>query len=59
MHEQRNFQRPWIPAACKLALVVPEAGRSRLLFGSGKTLGAVYQSLADGASLDDAIAQLG
>jgi hypothetical protein len=34
-------------------------GRSRLLFGSGETLGAVYQSLAGGASLDEAIAQLG
>lgn len=39
--------------------VPAEAGRSRLLFGSGETLGAVYQSLAGGASLDDAIAQLG
>jgi hypothetical protein len=36
-----------------------DPGRSRLLFGSGETLGAVYQSLAAGSSLDDAIAQLG
>ncbi|HEX2205788.1 MAG TPA: hypothetical protein VHG91_20915 [Longimicrobium sp.] len=33
-------------------------GRSRLLFGSGETLGALYQSLAGGASLDDALARL-
>ena len=39
--------------------VPAEGGRSRLLFGSGETLGAVYQSLAGGASLDHAIAQLG
>jgi hypothetical protein len=39
--------------------VPAESGRSRLLFGSGDTLGAVYQSLASGASLDDAIARLG
>jgi hypothetical protein len=39
--------------------VPAEAGRSRLLFGSGETLGAVYQSLAGGASLDDAIGGLG
>jgi len=39
--------------------VPAEPGRSRLLFGSGETLGAVYQSLAGGASLDDAIARLG
>jgi hypothetical protein len=39
--------------------VPAEAGRSRLLFGSGETLGAVYQSLAGGGSLDDAIARLG
>jgi hypothetical protein len=39
--------------------VPAEAGRSRLLFGSGETLGAVYQSLASGATLDDAIAKLG
>jgi hypothetical protein len=39
--------------------VPAEGGRSRLLFGSGETLGAVYQSLAGGASLDNAIAQLG
>ena len=34
-------------------------GRSRLLFGSGETLGAVYEALSTGASLDDAIARLG
>ena len=39
--------------------VPAEPGRSRLLFGSGETMGAVYQSLAGGASLDHAIAQLG
>lgn len=38
--------------------VPAEAGRSRLLFGNGDTLGAVYQSLASGASLDDALARL-
>jgi len=35
-----------------------QPGRSRLLFGSGETLGAVYQSLATGATLDDALARL-
>jgi hypothetical protein len=39
--------------------VPAEPGRSRLLFGGGDALGAVYQSLASGASLDDAIARLG
>lgn len=39
--------------------VPAEDGRSRLLFGSADTLGAVYQSLASGASLDHAIATLG
>jgi hypothetical protein len=34
-------------------------GRSRLLFGSGETLGAVYNALAGGASLDEALARLG
>jgi hypothetical protein len=38
--------------------VPAEAGRSRLLFGSGETLGAVYQSLAGGASLDEALGRL-
>ena len=38
--------------------VPAEAGRSRLLFGNGDTLGAVYQSIASGASLDEALAQL-
>ncbi|HEX5724803.1 MAG TPA: hypothetical protein VFX98_05015 [Longimicrobiaceae bacterium] len=31
---------------------------SRLLFGSGEALGAVYESLRGGASLDDALAAL-
>lgn len=35
-----------------------EGGRTRLLFGSGETMGAVYGSLAGGASLDDALARL-
>lgn len=35
-----------------------EGGRTRLLFGSGETMGAVYSSLAGGASLDDALARL-
>ena len=39
--------------------VPAEAGRSRLLFGSGETLGAVYEALAAGATLDDALARLG
>jgi hypothetical protein len=39
--------------------VPSEAGRSRLLFGNGDTLGEVYQSLSAGSSLDDAIARLG
>jgi hypothetical protein len=39
--------------------VPAEPGRSRLLFGSGETLGAVYQHLAGGASLDEALARLG
>ena len=38
--------------------VPAEAGRSRLLFGSGETLGEVYQHLAAGASLDDALGRL-
>ena len=36
-----------------------ERGRSRLLFGSGETLMAVYEALSAGASLDEAIARLG
>jgi hypothetical protein len=36
-----------------------DAGRTRLLFGAGETLGAVYQSLSTGASLDQALANLG
>ena len=35
------------------------AGTTRLLFGSGETLGALYQSLSGGASLDEALARLG
>jgi hypothetical protein len=38
--------------------VPAEPGRSRLLFGSGETLGEVYQSLASGASLDEALGRL-
>lgn len=38
--------------------VPAEAGRSRLLFGSGDTLGAVYQALAGGATLDEALGRL-
>ena len=38
--------------------VPAEAGRSRLLFGSGETLGEIYQSLAGGASLDEALGRL-
>lgn len=34
-------------------------GRTRLLFGSGETLGTVYQALSGGATLDDALARLG
>jgi hypothetical protein len=33
--------------------------RSRLLFGTGETLNALYGHLAAGASLDDALARLG
>lgn len=33
-------------------------GRSTLLFGGGEALGAVYEQLAGGASLDDALASL-
>jgi hypothetical protein len=39
--------------------VPAEDGRSRLLFGSGETLGALYETLSTGASLDEAIARLG
>ena len=39
--------------------VPADPGRSRLLFGGPDTMNAVYQSLANGASLDDAIARLG
>lgn len=34
------------------------AGRSTLLFGGGEALGAVYERLAGGATLDDALAAL-
>ena len=42
-----------------VVMEVPAEGRSRLLFGSGETLGAVYEALASGATLDDALARLG
>ena len=48
-----------VAGAGVVVMEVPaEPGRSRLLFGSGETLGEVYQSLATGASLDDALARL-
>lgn len=48
-----------VAGAGVVVMEVPaEAGRSRLLFGSGETLGDVYQSLSTGASLDDALARL-
>jgi hypothetical protein len=34
-------------------------GWTRLLFGSGETMGAVYQSISGGASLDEALKGLG
>lgn len=39
--------------------VPAERGRSRLLFGTGETLGALYESLSSGASLDEAVSRLG
>ena len=33
-------------------------GRTRLLFGAGETLGAVYQSITTGATPDEALARL-
>ena len=48
-----------VAGAGVVVMEVPaEPGRSRLLFGSGETLGAVYQSLAGGASLDEALGRL-
>jgi hypothetical protein len=48
-----------VAGAGVVVMEVPaEPGRSRLLFGSGETLGAVYQHIAGGASLDDALARL-
>ncbi|HSU12986.1 hypothetical protein [Longimicrobium sp.] len=48
-----------VAGAGVVVMEVPaEPGRSRLLFGSGDTLGAVYQSLASGASLDEALGRL-
>jgi hypothetical protein len=41
-----------------VVMEVPEARGSRLIFGSADTLGAVYQSLAAGSSLDQAIGSL-
>jgi hypothetical protein len=38
--------------------VPAEQGRSRLLFGSGETLGDVYRSLSTGATLEDALRRL-
>jgi hypothetical protein len=36
-----------------------DAGRSRLIFGRGDVLAAVYESIRDGASLDEAVERLG
>ena len=48
-----------VAGAGVVVMEVPaESGRSRLLFGSGETLGEVYQHLAAGASLDDALGRL-
>jgi hypothetical protein len=48
-----------VAGAGVVVMEVPaEPGRSRLLFGSGETLGEVYQHLAAGASLDDALGRL-
>ncbi|HEX8358760.1 MAG TPA: hypothetical protein VF613_01480 [Longimicrobium sp.] len=49
-----------IAGGAVVVMEVPvDAGRTRLLFGAGETLGAVYQSLSTGASLDQALASLG
>ena len=48
-----------VAGAGVVVMEVPaEPGRSRLLFGSGETLGEVYQHLAAGASLEDALGRL-
>ena len=48
-----------VAGAGVVVMEVPaEAGRSRLLFGSGETLGDLYQHLAAGASLDEALGRL-
>jgi len=48
-----------VAGAGVVVMEVPaEQGRSRLLFGSGETLGDVYQSLSTGASLEDALGRL-
>jgi hypothetical protein len=48
-----------VAGAGVVVMEVPaEQGRSRLLFGSGETLGDVYQSLSTGATLEDALRRL-
>jgi hypothetical protein len=48
-----------VAGAGVVVMEVPaEPGRSRLLFGSGETLGEVYSALASGASLDEALGRL-
>ena len=48
-----------VAGAGVVVMEVPaEQGRSRLLFGSGETLGDVYQSLSTGATLEDALGRL-
>lgn len=48
-----------VAGAGVVVMEVPaEPGRSRLLFGSGETLGDVYQSLSIGATLEDALGRL-
>ena len=39
--------------------VPADPGRSRLLFGTAETLGALYESLSTGATLDEAVSRLG
>ena len=49
-----------IAGGAVVVMEVPgEGGSTRLLFGAGETLGAVYQSLSTGASLDHALGTLG
>jgi hypothetical protein len=49
-----------LAGAAVVVMEVPAgSGRTRLLFGSGETLGAVYQSISGGASVDEALARLG